>query len=651
MADRFTTKDGLPPGGFSRVYTSDGMIYTTAAKSGVAYRWDQAAAKWFAASSSKAPDDPGSPWRGLPGGEPSSFAKVRGGRIWAVTSRGAYVGANGTWAKLDLPRTYRFRDPAPHQDTEIRHISTDASGQVWLATSHGAYYTDGDQLWHPINRMDGMPYDNLNCLAHGSDGSVWGGTDQGAWRLKAGKWSYFWGRRWLPGNRVSEIALEKNGTAWVATDAGVSRISEKQMTLAEKAQHYEAITAARHNRRGWVTSCVLKVPGDASKGFLHEASDNDGLWTAIYVAAECYRYAATKSPEARQNAKKSLQAMLDLVRYSGVPNYPARALLKKGEEAVGYNAEETVRIPGETEKIWYTPKGYPDLLAKGDTSSDELDGHYLAWYLYAKLVATPEEKREIAEICRSVTDGMLKNDYLLIGHTGRRTLWGFFGPKYLNENPRHYEERSLNSLSILCYLKVTEYLTGDRKYQKYIDDLVTNHHYLQNGLLFRRDTPWYELNHSDDELAFCVYIPLLELETNPSRRAILLHGFERIMQGDRTTIGLIHEASPFYNYVYGGLTGQPCLPDAAAETLRTWPWELIDWVARNSQRHDLEMRSAPGTPRREANRILPAHERPIHRWNGNPFTVDGGDGGRTEECGSAWLLGYWAGRYYGYLKD
>jgi hypothetical protein len=37
------------------------------------------------------------------------------------------------------------------------------------------------------------------------------------------------------------------------------------------------------------------------------------------------------------------------------------------------------------------------------------------------------------------------------------------------------------------------------------------------------------------------------------------------------------------------------------------------------------------------------------KWNGNPFRLDGGGGGRGEDDGAFFLLPYWLGRYHGYL--
>jgi len=71
---------------------------------------------------------------------------------------------------------------------------------------------------------------------------------------------------------------------------------------------------------------------------------------------------------------------------------------------------------------------------------------------------------------------------------------------------------------------------------------------------------------------------------------------------------------------------------------------------RNSQRQDVTFKEGRGLrAAAELTRVLPISERALHRWNGNPFSPDGGSDGRTYDDGAAWLLGYWAGVYYGYL--
>lgn len=583
---------------------------------------------------------------GLPSGTTiTSLAKTAGKSVWLTTSEGAYRFKKGSCTPLSIPKQYRINQPFANPDAKISKVANDKAGHVWVLTDSGAYMTDGADWWHPLDRRDGMPYEDLRCVAFSPNGDVWGGTSEGACRLRDGKWRYFWGKRWLPGNIINDIAIDEHDIVWLATDKGVAKIEEKPISLSDKAFHYESLTSDRHDRRGWVTGSILKTPGRIEDGIVYEASDNDGLWTAMYVTAEAFRYAATKDPDAKAKCTKSMNALLDLVRFSGYPGFPARAMINKGEIVNGYDPNETVRIDGETDKIWYTSPVDPNVICKGDTSSDELDGHYFAWYLYYDLIADEAEKNEIRKVVSAVTDSLLRNDYTLVGHTGRKTRWGVFGPQFLNDDPSWHEERGLNSAEMLCYLKVAYHICGDKRYADAYDDLIENHHYLLNALDYRKNAPWYRINHSDDELAYLSYYPLLMLEINPQRKSILL----KVVADTWSSIK--NEHSPFYNFIYGAVSGKPCAVEESVETLRDWPCDLVHWETRNSQRHDVTFKSTLGLSRKEIDRVLPISERQAWRWNGNPWIPDGGDGGRSEEDGTAWLLPYWMGRYHNIISE
>src|SRR5262249_12765159 len=152
-------------------------------------------------------------------------------------------------------------------------------------------------------------------------------------------------------------------------------------------------------------------------------------------------------------------------------------ILQKGEDASGYNPDETVRVEGETDKIWYASPKDPNILCKGDTSSDELDGHYFAWRIYYDLVADEGDKKAIREVCRAVTNNILDHEYTLVGHTGRKTRWGVFGPQFMNDDPRWHDQRYLNSLELLSYLKTATHICGDKRFSDAYEDLIKNHHY------------------------------------------------------------------------------------------------------------------------------------------------------------------------------
>ena len=152
---------------------------------------------------------------------------------------------------------------------------------------------------------------------------LWFGTAKGAIK-KDNSWHYYLGKRWLPDDKVNDILPVDDHTVWIATPKGISQIQQVEMTLPEKAAIYENIIQKRHVRRGLVNISHLSVPGDLSTSkTLNE--DNDGLWTSTYLAAECFRYAVTKNPEAKKNAIRTFEALERLETVSGIPGLPARS--------------------------------------------------------------------------------------------------------------------------------------------------------------------------------------------------------------------------------------------------------------------------------------------------------------------------------------
>jgi hypothetical protein len=159
------------------------------------------------------------------------------------------------------------------------------------------------------------------------------------------------------------------------------------------------------------------------------------------------------------------------------------------------------------------------------------------------------------------------------------------------------------------------------------------------------------INHSDDEMLYLMYYALLRLEKDPDRRRVLLQSIARTWEDSAEEQSVRREHSPLYNFIYGATTGRRCDVGEAVATLQDWPWELTDWMVRNSQRHDVRLKAPTGTrrARAELDRVLPASERRLARWNGNPWAPDGGGEGRQEDDGAAWALAYWFGVYHGYL--
>ncbi len=483
-----------------------------------------------------------------------------------------------------------------------------------------------------LHALSNPPFEDIVCSAFGPDSSIWIGGASGAAQYLHGSWTYFSGRRWLPHNYVHSIAVDAKGNAWVGTEKGVSWIYFAPITLQEKAEVYQTITEKRHVRDGFVAECSLLNAGDTSE-IIPVVTPNDGLWTSLYIASQCFRYGVTKSPVAKENAIKSLMALLRLVEVTGVKGFMARSIVEVTERCLGCEDKNGDWCKGEGP--------YANYIWRDDPSSDEVDGHYMAWYLCYEMVASEEQQEIIRRACKDVTDHIIEHGYYLVGRNGKPTSWGVWAPERLNQDPEWLDERGLNSLEILSHLKVAHHICQDDKYEKAYRDLIHDHGYAINLINQKMLPPVGPDNHSDDELAWCAYYPLIQLEKDPELNRIYLLSLEK------TWSMLKPQKSPFYNFLYGALTGNKCDAEVAVEWLKDTPLDLVDWTMLNSHRKDVVIATYRGRlGELQTNHVLPISERAIHKWNSNPYALDGGSGGVFELDGSFWLLPYWFGRYH-----
>src|SRR5262249_10287545 len=180
---------------------------------------------------------------------------------------------------------------------------------------------------------DGLPWNDFTGIAAGLKGEVWFSTHLGVIRFDDKGWHYRQGPRWLPNDDVSQVTVDAQGTAWFATASGVGCIERRNMTLAEKADFYEG-EIEKYIRRtpfGYVAEAPLQKPADRSTAAPQD-SDNDGLWTAMYGAGECFAYKATRDQHAKNRATKAFDALRFLQKvtqgcdYAPPPGYVARTI-------------------------------------------------------------------------------------------------------------------------------------------------------------------------------------------------------------------------------------------------------------------------------------------------------------------------------------
>lgn len=561
-------------------------------------------------------------------------------------------------------------------------VTFDSRGQLWFATRAGVGCRTADG-WRFYEGKDGLPWNEFTWLAAGPDGEIWFGTQRGAIRWDNREFHYRQGPRWLPHDHVRQIVVTADGTAWFATEGGLGRIERKPMTLAAKAEFFED-EIARYIKRtpyGYVAEAPLRRPGDRSSAAPHD-SDNDGLWTAMYGAGECFAYGATRDPRAKTRATQAFEALrfLQTVTQGGTPapppGYVARTVrptewpdpnagrlaqdLAQQKNDVLWKAYEP-RWPRSADGKWYW---------KSDTSSDELDGHYFFYPLYHDLVAeTPAEREAVRAVVRGLTDHLLAHGYTLTDHDGKPTRWGMYAPTVLNRDPNWWAERGLNSLSMLAYLAVAAHVTGDAKYEAAARELIDRHGYAQNLLFPKVQAGPGSGNQSDDEMAFMCFYSLLRYSRDENLRNLVRTVFYAYWQNEEA------ELNPFFNFAYAAqndgrhmrnLWGEfPLSPPAtwhaeALATLHGFPLDRLNWPSRNSHRLDVVALSPvqsrdfyepgnAGRGHRVNGRVLPVENRHFNHWNTDPWALDYGGSGNVLGAGTVFLLPYYMGLYHGYI--
>lgn len=497
-----------------------------------------------------------------------------------------------------------------------------------------------------------MPYRDGAVGVRTKENVLWVGAPRGLMQLAPGatRWRLFHSRRWLPADDVTDISVADDGAVWVKTAAGTAKLSQQTTTLDAKMAAILKELRARHLREGLAGAIHGNPPGEPHGDWTQDTDDNDGLWTSLYVAAEAFRYGVTGAPDAKENAWKSLQALMFLEEVTGISGFAARSILP------GDGPHPRERHGGEWHrsadgKWWW----------KGDTSSDELDGHYFAYPLYYDICATPEEKKRIQAVVGRITDHLIDHGYYYVGPSGKPTRWGVFAPEKLNHDLKWIVERGINSLAMLSHLKAADHVCGGTKYAEAAQKLIKDHAYAINTVEQKLVWPPEEVNHSDDELAFLAYYPLTWYERDPELRKIYLASLQRSWMIERP------EGSPFLNFIYASGRQASRWPNSAErpteafispeaydrdrciEWFQLVPQNTIEWTVNNSGRQDLGTIVKNRFDRDRSTFVLPVDERRQIRWNGDPFELDGGSAGRRRDDGTYILLPYWMGRYHRFL--
>ncbi|MGN6494254.1 MAG: hypothetical protein ACTHLE_19830, partial [Agriterribacter sp.] len=458
-----------------------------------------------------------------------------------------------------------------------------------------------------------------------------------------GRFSYYASKRWIPSDTVKHIAQGPEGSVLILTDKGLGRICYKQMTLAQKAAFFDKQVRQRHIRNGFNATLSHMTDGNLGTGFM-EDSDNDGLWTAMYLGGEAFRYAVTKSPEALQNCRESLDAMERLYAVTPVKGFPARSF-----ERAGFALHDTEKWIHSSDPEWDW---------KSTTSSDEAIGHIFAFGVIAEIVDDEPLKKQAIRLIDSLMQHIVDNNFYMIDWDGKPTLWGKWNPEYVNARPKMVGDRKINASNITAMLQTAYHFTKKEIYKEKAFELLHQHGYLENLMRPMKEIDyapqdaddWSKMlsngwNHSDDEMYFLGYWGLYRYAFNDTLKAKFKEAIIDHWQAERP------EKEGAWN-IFTALTGTREFDlKEAIWYLQEYPLDLVGWTIRNSERKDIDLLE-PNFRKQSTKEVLPPDELGISRHNANRFNLNGGRNGTDEHsAGDIWLLPYWMGRYLGVIGE
>ena len=503
-----------------------------------------------------------------------------------------------------------------------------------------------------------LPWTEITSIKE-IEGKLWFGSTKGAFTLrKDGKFNYYFGQRWLPGDEVMHISKGPDSSVLILTDKGLGQICFKEMTLEDKAMIYEKQVRQRQIRYG-INSNVTRLENHDLSTAQNGVADSDNLWTGMYLGSQLFRYLATGSEEAKQNCYEAFEAMERMHEINGI-----QGLFGRTFERSGYH-EFRKEYRSYVENYWY--EGYnnniswyhaddPEWDWRASASSDQTVGQIFSLILVAEYINDEAWKNRAIKLLDELMTYIVENDFCLVDYNGKPSLWGRWHPEYVNRFGTMIGDRKICSSNIIAFLQAAYRFTGKEIFKEKGFHLINEHGYLENlarpvsaiGPAPDSADEWSKMlssgwNHSDDEMYFLAYWALYPYAFNDTLRATYHEAIRDHWNLERP------EKNSLWNFCYAMTGAAEFDLDQSIWHLKEFPLDMIQYESRNSHRKDIEF-IEPGFWGQTTSEVLPPDERPELKHNRSLFKLDAGDRKSELSAGDTFLLPYWMGRFLGVIS-
>ncbi len=475
-------------------------------------------------------------------------------------------------------------------------------------------------------------------------------------------------------------------------------------SLHQKMVSYEEIARRLHIHPGlkWASGVLLKDGvAESQAGYTDVerwlSGENDGLWSAIYLAAEAFRYGATKDAEALASIKLLLEGERDRMAITGVPGLFTRQFIPPGIPGIECPADPARYVPdveksdnqwvkvGQDGCVQVTDPGtlewvttdhcglddYAGYCWLDNVSQDEYAGHMFALGAVFKMVDDGEVQTAVRDMLQQIGDMLVTTRLEIHDWDSRSVEHGRLYAMALDNFP------GFNAAMALDFIKICAQATGDEDIQDFYSHCLLQQHgqvdciqsptetprpytdYLDNsGLYVGADSCMSNWNNIS--MHFASLHNLIWFEHDPVLRALIQNHLEhQAFAPADTPRPVADQNNAWFDFIYasqkalGPNSDGPAL--AAVENgicmLRQFPASKhvpdLDCPAGKCDPVCTDRLGGElGSYARQVAERCPG----TFLWWGNPYDLDGcsQDLGRIKPPGD-YLLAYWMGRYYGFI--
>lgn len=499
------------------------------------------------------------------------------------------------------------------------------------------------------------------------------------------------------------------------------------MFLKDKAAYYDWIVPKLHQvpantpgheeySRVFNIECNADIPAqivadDQLPACNFTLSENNGLWTSLYVASQAFRYAATGDAEALSQLRRTLNGTYQMLLITGKdglytrdfrdPNVPGQYCIEDEAEYAGApddNGKYARYVPPDENMVgnqfvridedgcfmdwdtslnggaggWVkhtdncTDPRFAGFCWQRNVSKDEYAGHMFAAGIVARLVDDAEVRQIALDILNKVGHFLVDSNFWINDFDGRDTRYGSAYAMSLDEIP------GSNAIMALAWIKEAAVATQDEELLAVYNDCLLQ----LSGELECIDRPaerpkdYSEYlsdmglalgcysNYDTISIAELNYFNLIWFEQDPQLRAIYRDYFRSNTKGpDRDGRDLWAESNPFRNMIlvsrmepddYDPVEVRGLIDDAVC-SLKRFP---TDNIRRAKDASGYEHWCDSDRHGSLAENPIPVNERcsSVFEWWGDPNEREVcSENLKSARSPAGFLLPYWMGRYFGYI--